>query len=273
MTPIELLEILKQAGKLKTTMRHCWMKCETSEEDPVGALSAERPEGEEEAGPETAGAGQTDAEEVAGPGTAGAVQQDEEVAGPGASGAEQPGRGKESHPESEKPENIDASSIYRRESVAEHSWRLALMAMLLSCEEEFAALDMNKVIRMCLIHDLGESFTGDIPAFLKNSEDTGTEIDLYREWVKQFPERQRQEWLNLLSEMEALETREAKTYKALDKLEALIAHNESDLSTWLPLEYDLQLIYGQENMKFSPYFTELRKVVDAWTEMKIRKGE
>ena len=79
--------------------------------------------------------------------------------------------------------------------------------------------------------------------------------------------------MSLLKEMEALETKEAQVYKALDKLEALITHNESPISTWLPLEYDLQLIYGQENMKFSPYFTELRKAVDAWTEKKIRKGE
>ena len=46
----------------------------------------------------------------------------------------------------------------RTESVAEHSWRLALMAFLL--REEFPALDTGKVVQMCLIHDLGECFTG-----------------------------------------------------------------------------------------------------------------
>lgn len=55
----------------------------------------------------------------------------------------------------------------RKESVADHSWRIALMAMLLSGEPEFQDTDMNKVIRMCLIHDLGETFTGDIPSFEK----------------------------------------------------------------------------------------------------------
>ena len=39
-------------------------------------------------------------------------------------------------------------------------------------------------------------------------------------------------------------TDEAKVYKSLDKLEALISHNESDITTWLPLEYSLQLSYG-----------------------------
>ena len=47
----------------------------------------------------------------------------------------------------------------RRESVAEHSWRIALMALFM--QDEFPELDINKVIRMCLIHDLGECFTGD----------------------------------------------------------------------------------------------------------------
>lgn len=156
----------------------------------------------------------------------------------------------------------------RQESVAEHSWRIALMAMLLSDEEEFARLDMDKVIRMCLIHDLGEAITGDIPAFEKTESDADSEDRLLRDWVDTFPQAQRESFHTLLDEMDALSTPEAKTYKALDKIEALISHNESDLSTWLPLEYDLQLTYGQENMKFSPYFTELRKAVDDWTKRK-----
>ena len=159
----------------------------------------------------------------------------------------------------------------RQESVAEHSWRIALMAMLLKGEESFADTDTDKVIQMCLIHDLGEAFTGDIPTFLKTNGDAEIEDDLFHQWVNSFSEPQKSYWLNLLKEMEALETKEAKTYKALDKLEALISHNESDLSTWLPLEYDLQYTYGQENMKFSEYFIELRKYVDEWTKRKIEE--
>ena len=73
----------------------------------------------------------------------------------------------------------------------------------------------------------------------------------------------------LLDEMEALETKEARLYKALDKIEAIISHNESNIDTWLPLEYDLQFTYGQENMKFSGYMTELRTAVDDWSREKI----
>lgn len=159
----------------------------------------------------------------------------------------------------------------RQESVADHSWRIALMAMLLKDEEEFSQYDMDKVIEMCLIHDLGEAFTGDIPTFVKEAADEKTEAAYYEEWVRSFPERQREHWLQLLAEMKELRTAEAKIYKCLDKLEALISHNESDLSTWLPLEYDLQYTYGRENMKDFAYFETLRAAVDAWTKEKIEK--
>lgn len=55
----------------------------------------------------------------------------------------------------------------------------------------------------------------------------------------------REEMRALYDEMSVLETQEAKIYKALDKLEAVISHNESDISTWEDHEYDLQLTYGE----------------------------
>lgn len=159
------------------------------------------------------------------------------------------------------------TSSGRHESVAEHSWRLSLMAMLL--RHEFPEADMDKVTRMCLIHDLGESFTGDIPSFLKTSANEETEGDVLRRWFASFPSPENEELLALWDEMEALETLEARIYKALDKIEAILQHDEGDLSTWLPLEYELQLTYGQENMKFSPYFLAFRAELDALTREKI----
>lgn len=157
----------------------------------------------------------------------------------------------------------------RKESVADHSWRIALMAMLISNEEEFKDTDMNKVIRMCLIHDLGEAFTGDIPVFDKTDADVDKEDALFYEWVNSFPKAQKDEWNALLEEMNALQTKEAKTYKALDKLEALIAHDEADINTWLPLEYELQLTYGNENVQFSTYLKEFKEAIDCMTRKKI----
>lgn len=162
------------------------------------------------------------------------------------------------------------TSSGRHESVAEHSWQIALMAMLIA--PEFPEADMGKVIRMCLIHDLGEAFTGDIPAFDKTAADTEKEDALFDRWVQTLPENTRQEFTELLEEMNALQSQEAKIYKALDKMEALIQHDLSDISTWLPLEYDLQFQYGKENVKFSPWFCSLREQIDQWTRRKIAES-
>ena len=159
----------------------------------------------------------------------------------------------------------------RHESVAEHSWRLALMAYWVS--DEFPELDMNKVIKMCLIHDLGEAFTGDIAAFNKTEDDARKELEIYQEWIHQLPEYQKKQMSALLEEMEELKTKEAKLYKALDKMEAVIQHDESDIASWLPLEYDLQLTYGSKEVAFSPYLMELKKLIDEWTRDKIAKGK
>ena len=159
------------------------------------------------------------------------------------------------------------TSSGRHESVAEHSWRIALMALLM--RDEFPKLDMDKVIRMCLIHDLGEAFTGDIPAFEKKEEDSEKEDEIFFKWIETFPNPYREEFTELLCEMNELKTDEAKLYKALDNLEAVIQHNEADISTWISLEYDLQFTYGADKVGFSPYLKELKKEIDQRTTEKI----
>ena len=158
----------------------------------------------------------------------------------------------------------------RLESVAEHSWRLALMAMLVG--DEFSELNMDKVVKMCLIHDMGEAITGDIPAFEKTDDDRKIENKKVDQLTDTLPEPVRTEWKELFAEMEKLETQEAKLYKSLDKLEALIQHNEADISTWIPLEYDLQMTYGNEECRFTEYIERLRDEVREDSKKKIEES-
>ena len=70
-----------------------------------------------------------------------------------------------------------------------------------------------------------------------------------------------------------METQEARLYKSLDKLEALIQHNEADISTWIPLEYDLQMTYGNEECKFTKYIQRLRDEVRKDSKRKIEENK
>lgn len=158
----------------------------------------------------------------------------------------------------------------RRESVAEHSWRITLMAYWVS--DEFPEADLEKLMKMCLIHDLGEAFTGDIPTFDKTEADEQKEGALLNEWVRSLPQPFADEMQALYQKMEERKTLEARIYKALDNLEALIQHNESDISTWIPLEYDLQMTYGNDKVQFSDYLIKLRDEVRNDSKRKIAEN-
>lgn len=160
------------------------------------------------------------------------------------------------------------TSKRRPESVAEHSWRVSLMAMMLV--HEIKDVDFYKIIQMCILHDLGESITGDIPAFWKTQEDSQKEECAVFDLLDTLPEDLRDDWKALFVEMEAQQTKEAKIYKALDKLEAVIQHNESPLDTWLPLEYELNQTYGAKEAEAADDFlVALRQLAKEDTKQKL----
>lgn len=155
----------------------------------------------------------------------------------------------------------------RHESVAEHSWMMTLMAFFI--KDEFPEADMDKVIKMCIIHDLGEAFTGDIPTFEKTAANEKTEEMLLSAWLNTLPENHRNEMAALYSEMSERTTLEAKIFKAIDSLEALIQHNISDLSTWIPKEYELNKTYADDKVEFSDYLKQLREEIRSDTLKKL----
>lgn len=79
------------------------------------------------------------------------------------------------------------------------------------------------------------------------------------------------EMRELYQEMAERKTLEAKIYKAMDGLEAVIQHNESDISTWEKHEYELNLTYADDKVEFSDYLKELREVIRQETLAKMEE--
>ncbi|HNZ40277.1 MAG TPA: HD domain-containing protein [Clostridia bacterium] len=163
------------------------------------------------------------------------------------------------------------TSCGREESVAEHSYRLILMAYVL--KDTIPDVDMDRVVEMCIVHDIGEAITGDIPSFRKTKEDDKKEMEQVLEFIRQLPEERYQHIKELFSEIEQKKTKEAIVFKALDKMEAVIQHNEADISTWLDIEYELQKTYGTEEAQVCEFLKTLRNQVLKDTEEKIEKSK
>ncbi len=75
----------------------------------------------------------------------------------------------------------------RRESTAEHCWRLCLMAVTL--EDELPGIDLRRLLELLVVHDLGEAVSGDIPAPLQGPDKTADERADFVGLLAPLPER------------------------------------------------------------------------------------
>lgn len=155
------------------------------------------------------------------------------------------------------------------ESVAEHTWRLCLMALLL--EQGFEGIDFGRLIRICIVHDLGEAIGGDIPA----PQQAGVEGKAAQEredlllLLRPLPERLRREITELWDEYEAASTLEARVAKALDKLETILQHNQGRNPEHF--DYRFNLDYGKRYTADDPLISGIRAILDEETEARARE--
>lgn len=158
----------------------------------------------------------------------------------------------------------------RQESTAEHSWRLCLMAIVFA--DELPGLDLLKVLKMCVIHDLGEAIHGDIPAVDqaampdKGAQERNDLLQLMR--TLDLPLKS--EMLALWDDYENARSAEAQAVKALDKLETLLQHTQG--LNPADFDYRFNLTYGQKHTSSKPVFMALRALIDQDTQRRISAG-
>jgi putative hydrolases of HD superfamily len=162
----------------------------------------------------------------------------------------------------------------QQESVAEHTWRLCLMAMVLA--PEFPEVDFAKLVKICLVHDLGEAVGGDVPApeqarRVAAGVATGKGNDERRDLLtllEPLPSPLKAEIAELWDEYDAAETPEARLAKALDKLETIMQHTQGKNPE--SFDYRFNLTYGRDYTGGPPLIVQVRAILDAETERLAR---
>jgi putative hydrolase of HD superfamily len=158
----------------------------------------------------------------------------------------------------------------QQESVAEHTWRLCLMAMLLY--GHIPGIDLARLLKMCLIHDLGEAIGGDLPAPAQKAGESKADqerSDLLQ-LIPPLPPVLRQEIIELWDEYEAAGSPEAKVAKGLDKLETILQHNQGKNPA--NFDYAFNLEYGLRYTAADPIMSALRQRLDEETARLQKKS-
>ena len=157
------------------------------------------------------------------------------------------------------------------ESTASHTWRLCLSALVFA--QSFPDLNFERLVKMCIIHDLGEAIGGDIPAIHQQANAPKAEQerkDLIT-LLKPLPHTIRQEIVELWDEYEAATTPEAKVAKALDKLETLLQHNQG--ANPPDFDYAFNIGYARKFTDTVPLIAEIRQIIDEETRQNALRGE
>lgn len=164
------------------------------------------------------------------------------------------------------------TSTGRPESVAEHSWRLCLLALVL--RPGLGDVNFDRLLPMLVVHDLGEAIGGDIPApeqaasgVAKSAQERADLLQL----LAPLPAAMQAELTALWDEYEANVTREARVAKALDKLETILQHNQGQNPA--DFDYRFNLEYGRQYTGAHPLLAAIRQLLDEETEARARDAQ
>ncbi len=158
----------------------------------------------------------------------------------------------------------------RTESVADHTWRLTLLTITFA--DLLPGIDLLRVLKICILHDLGEAVDGDIPA--PSQDGTKSKSDKERRdfesLINTLPDHVRSEFLSLWDDYEYVQSKEAEVAKALDKIETLMQHNQGRNPPGF--DYSFNLDYGRQYTDAIPLTALIRALVDADTSRRADNG-
>lgn len=137
----------------------------------------------------------------------------------------------------------------RHENDAEHSWHLAMMTIVLA-EHSDKPIDVLKVLKMVLIHDIVEIDAGDIFIYdsSKNHTNTTEELIAAKRIFGLLPVEQAEEFIAIWEEFEAGNTDEAKFAKSMDRFEPLLQNTSNNGGTWTEFNVPYQKVYDSKKV-------------------------
>lgn len=135
----------------------------------------------------------------------------------------------------------------RHENDAEHSWHLAMMTIVLA-EHSDKPIDVLKVVKMVLIHDIVEIDADDIFIYdtVKNHTNTDEELLAAKRIFGLLPEEQAEEFIAIWKEFEDGKTDEAKFAKTMDRFEPLLQNTSNNGGTWKEFDVPYQKVYDKK---------------------------
>ena len=160
----------------------------------------------------------------------------------------------------------------RPENDAEHSWHLAMMTIVLA-EHADTPIDVLKVVKMVLIHDIVEIDAGDTFIYdtTKSHSNTDNELMAAKRIFGLLPGEQVDEFIAIWEEFEAGETNEAKFAKSMDRLEPLLQNTSNDGGTWKEFDVDYQQVYEKKKV-IQDGSTSLWKYAENLINESVEKG-
>ncbi len=137
----------------------------------------------------------------------------------------------------------------RHENDAEHSWHLALMTIVLS-KHANEPIDVLKVLKMVLIHDIVEIDAGDTFIYdsVKNHSNSEEELKAAKRIFGILPTEQAKEFIEIWKEFEEGETNDAKFAKAMDRFEPLLQNTSNNGGTWSEFNVKYESVYSKKKL-------------------------